>query len=271
MADETQDTAHDSTHHVARDGSASDEAPSAAADGQRPAREAAADRPSMDRREALKVLTAAAATAAMADGLVPSVADAQQPVRPAAKPAPRPRTNSAPVPPKTGPRGTPTDPDLINPKSAWPRLLSAAELVTLAALCDTIIPADEKSPSASSVGVTAYINEYVSAPYDWAERALVRVRGGLTWLDVESGKRFGKRYAALTDQERTLICDDICYLPKAKPEFQAAARFFDQVRDLTAAGFYTTDAGMKDLQYVGNVPLAKFDGPPPEVLRKLGL
>ena len=242
-----------------------------AADVQPSTRRSAADRPSMDRREALKVLTAAAATAAMAEGLVPIIADAQQPVRPAAKPAPKPRTAAAPVPPKTGPRGTPTDPDLLNPKSTWPRLLSATELVTLAVLCDTIIPADEKSPSASSVGVPAYINEYVSAPYDWAERALVRVRGGLTWLDVESGKRFGKRYSALMASERTQICDDICYLPRAKPEFQAAARFFDQVRDLTAAGFYTTDAGMKDLQYVGNVPLAKFDGPPPEVLRKLGL
>jgi hypothetical protein len=134
-----------------------------------------------------------------------------------------------------------------------------------------IIPADEKSPSASSVGVPAYINEYVSAPYDWAERALVRVRGGLTWLDVESGKRFAKPFIALTTAQRTLICDDICHVPTAKPDFQAAARFFDQIRDLTASGFYTSDAGMKDLQYVGNVPLAKFDGPPVEVLRRLGL
>ena len=223
--------------------------------------------PSMDRREALKVITAAAAGAAMADGLIPSVADAQQPL----KAGPKPRTAAAPVPPKTGPRGTLTDPDLLNARASWPRLLSASELLTLSALCDMIIPADDKSPGASAVGVPAYINEYVSAPYDWAERALVRVRGGLTWIDVESGKRFGKRFAAAASAQRAQICDDICFVPKAKPEFQAAARFFDQIRDLTASGFYTTDAGMKDLQYIGNVALAKFDGPPPEVLRKLGL
>lgn len=223
--------------------------------------------PSMDRREALKVITAAAAGAAMADGLLPSAADAQQPVTP----GPKPRTAASTAPPKTGPRGTLTDPDLLNAKANWPRLLSASELLTLSALCDMIIPADDKSPSASAVGVPAYVNEYVSAPYDWAERALVRVRGGLTWIDVESEKRFGKRFAAATSAQRTQICDDICFVPKAKPEFQAAARFFDQIRDLTASGFYTTDAGMKDLQYIGNVALAKFDGPPPEVLRKLGL
>lgn len=224
--------------------------------------------PPMDRREALKVLAAAAASATLVEGLSPAVADAQQPVVPGPKGRPR---AGAPLPPKSGPRGTATDPDLIAPTANWPRLLSATELMTLAALCDMIIPADDKSPSASAVGAHRYINEYVSAPYDWAERALVRVRGGLAWLDVESEKRFTRRFSALTVTQRTQICDDICFLPKAKPEFQAAARFFDQIRDLTASGFYTTDAGMKDLQYIGNVPLAKFVGPPPEVLRHLGL
>ncbi len=222
----------------------------------------------MDRREALKVIATAAAGATLGEGLAPSSADAQQPSPAGARTRVLP---SAPVPPKSGPRGTATDPDLITPTANWPRLLSAAEMTTLAALCDMIIPADEKSPSASAVGAHRYINEYVSAPYDWAERALVRVRGGLVWLDVESQRRFARRFTALTVAERTQICDDICFLPKAKPEFQAAARFFDQIRDLTASGFYTTDAGMKDLQYVGNVPLAKFEGPPPHVLRHLGL
>ena len=223
--------------------------------------------PSIDRREALKVMAVAATSASLVEGLAPIALDAQQRVVPAPRSSPSP----APVPPRSGPRGTPTDPNLLTAKADWPRLLSSAEMVTLSALCDMIIPADEKSPSASAVGVPAYINEYVSAPYDWAERALVSVRGGLAWLDVESGRRFGKRFSVATNAERTQICDDICYQPKAKPEFLAASRFFDQIRDLSASGFYTSDAGMKDLQYIGNVPLLKFEGPPPEVLRKLGL
>lgn len=223
--------------------------------------------PSIDRREALKVMAVAATSASLVEGLAPTALDAQQPVVPLRRASSPP----APVPPRSGPRGTPTDPNLLTAKADWPRLLSSAELVTLSALCDMIIPADEKSPSASAVGVPAYINEYVSAPYDWAERALVSVRGGLAWLEVESSKRFGKRFTVATNAERTQICDDICYQPKATPEFLAASRFFDQVRDLSASGFYTSDAGMKDLQYIGNVPLLKFEGPPPEVLRKLGL
>jgi gluconate 2-dehydrogenase gamma chain len=38
-----------------------------------------------------------------------------------------------------------------------------------------------------------------------------------------------------------------------------------------ATGFYTTDAGMRDVGYVGNVALPKWELPPIEVRRKLGL
>ncbi|NOT10189.1 MAG: gluconate 2-dehydrogenase subunit 3 family protein [Gemmatimonadales bacterium] len=213
----------------------------------------------IDRRDALKLIAAAGGLTAAA-----SSAEAQNP-------APAQATPPARTLPLAGPRGTPTDPDLLRPRADWPRKLSAGELATLAVLCDTIIPADAKSPGAAAAGVPAYINEYVSAPYDGQMRDLIRVRGGLAWLNVESGKRFGKPFARLSAAERAQICDDICYLPKAKPEFQAAARFFDLVRDLTAVGFYTTEAGMKDLQYVGNVALPRFDGPPPAVLKHLGL
>ena len=41
--------------------------------------------------------------------------------------------------------------------------------------------------------------------------------------------------------------------------------------NLTAGGFYTTPEGWKDIGYVGNVALAEFPGPPPEVLKHLGL
>jgi gluconate 2-dehydrogenase gamma chain len=210
------------------------------------------------RRDALKAMAAATGLPVLASSLA-----AQQPTPPSSRPAFQ--------QPRVGPRGTPTDPDLLHPKKDWPRKLSPGELATLTVLVDTIIPSDAKSPSASAVGVPAWINEYVSAPYDGQMRDLIRVRGGLAWLNVESSKRFGRPFGRLTAAERQQICDDICYLPNARPEFKSAARFFDLVRDLTAVGFYTTDAGMKDLQYIGNMALPKFTGPPAEVLKHLGL
>ena len=194
------------------------------------------------RREALKAVAAAAASLPILDA---AVLEAQQA---------SPKTQSA-VPP-VRPRGDAWDPDLIHPRpGTWARKLSSGELITLSALCDTIIPADRKSPSASAVGVPAWINEYVS--FESNGNALVRVRGGLVWLNLESNKRFGRPYVRLTQAEREQICNDICYTAEAKPEFHSAALFFDQVRDLTASGFYTTREGMQDLGYIGNVRAAE--------------
>ncbi len=209
----------------------------------------------MDRRHALKVLGAAAALPSLA----PTDGDK----------APDPAATQGPA--WTGPAGTPSDPNLVTPRVWWPRKLLDGELVTLAALCDTIIPADGHSPSASAVGVPGYIDEWASAPYDDNRESLVKLRGGLAWLNTESERRFGRPFARLGESERNQIADDVCYEPKAKPEFKGPAQFFDMVRDLTATGFYTTHEGMKDLKYIGNVPLQRWDGPPPEVLKHLGL
>jgi hypothetical protein len=197
----------------------------------------------LPRRDALKLLATAAA--------VPSLA-CDRPLEPE---IPR----------------TPADPDLVNPVTPWEHILTADELRTVTALSDVIIPADDRSPSASQVGVPEYINEYVSAPYPAQERDRVLIRGGLAWLNTESNRRFSMRFADLTFAQQREICDDICYVPDATPEYQGAARFFDKFRDLVATGFYTTDAGMRDIGYVGNVAMAQFNGPPPEVLRYLNL
>lgn len=219
------------------------------------------------RRAALKVLGAAASLPIL-DSFTVSDADAQTTQgKPAgATSSPQQQASLA-----SGPRGTAWDPDLLRPKKDWPRKLNATELATLAALCDMIIPADEKSPSASKVGAPAYINEYVSAPLDNSARDLVRIRGGVSWLNLESQKRFGKVFTGLTNAQKTAICDDICYAPKAKPEFLTGARFFSLVRNLTATAFYTTDEGMKDIGYIGNVAQLNWGPPPPAVLKHLGL
>jgi hypothetical protein len=93
----------------------------------------------------------------------------------------------------------------------------------------------------------------------------------MAWIDGESNRRYGRAFADGVLGQQTGILDDICDPAKAKPEYKSAVTFFKKYRDLTAGGYYTTPEGMKALGYVGNVPLATFDGPPPEVLKKLGL
>ncbi|HEY0940546.1 MAG TPA: gluconate 2-dehydrogenase subunit 3 family protein [Steroidobacter sp.] len=206
----------------------------------------------VDRRTTLKWVLAAAATSLLA----------------------RERAAAAPGPGPASSAGYGTDPDLQRiyaPGELWSLTLTAEQRVTAAALCDLIIPADERSVSASSAGVVDFIDEWISAPYREQRADREMVIAGLRWMDEEAVKRFSRPFAALDVTQSIAIADDICYLPKAQPRCVEASRFFARYRDLTAGGFYASTIGCKDLQYVGNIPLARFDGPPLEVLRAVGL
>lgn len=173
-----------------------------------------------------------------------------------------------------GAKGYGTDPNLQKtyaPGELWPLTLSVEQRRIATALCDVIIPDDEHSPSASSVGVVDFIDEWISGPYPYQREDRKQILAGFSWLDGEASRRFTGTFAALDCAQRTAICDDVCYLPKAPPELAEAARFFARYRDLTAGGFYTSPAGSKDIGYVGNVPRPTFDGPPLEVLEAVGL
>ncbi|WP_438479211.1 gluconate 2-dehydrogenase subunit 3 family protein [Oleiharenicola lentus] len=202
----------------------------------------------IDRRTALKWMLTAAASAALAPQLLRGA--------------------------KSAPRTIGTDPDLhaiSKPGELWPLTLTEEQRLTAAALCDTIIPADERSSSASALGVVDFIDEWISAPYPAHVEDRELVLTMLGWVETEASKRFSKKFPELTEEQKHALCDDVCFARTAKPELKQIARAFAQYRDLTAGGFYTTPQGRDDVGYVGNVPLATFDGPPPEVLRKAGL
>ena len=172
------------------------------------------------------------------------------------------------------PHGYGTDPKLMEsykPGALWPLTFTPEQRATAAALCELIIPADEKSPSAKDLHVHEFIDEWISAPYRRQEADRKTVVEGLDWLDSASKKRFKKSFVDLGETEKRSLCDEICFEPKTGSNLKKQAAFFSRFRDLTTSGFYTTPEGMKDVQYIGNIPLTQFDGPPPEVLAYLKL
>jgi hypothetical protein len=174
----------------------------------------------------------------------------------------------------TAAKGYGSDPDLMQvyaPGDLWPLTFTADERRIVASLCDLIIPADAKSPAASAVGVVDFLDEWISAPYPEHQTDRPMILAGIEWLDAEAHRRFGSGFADIESMQMTAICDEICRLQKAAPQLTVPATFFARFRDLTVGGFYTTPDGMRDLDYVGNVALARFDGPPTEVLRRVGL
>ena len=165
-----------------------------------------------------------------------------------------------------------TDPALIKvykPGDVWPLTLKPEQRSTVTALCDLILPADDLGPAASAVGVPEFLDEWISAPYPQQQGDSPILREGIDWIETEATKRFQKSFANLNAAEQTLLCDDICNPATAKPEFKKAAAFFLKFRSLCAGGYYSTQEGWKAIGFVGNLPSATFDGPPPEVLRLL--
>ena len=148
-----------------------------------------------------------------------------------------------------------------------PKFFTASEFRLVSVLADIVLPKDERSGSATDAGVPEFMDFMM---IDQPTRQ-VAMRGGLAWLDVECQQRFDKIFLNCTEAERTAVLDDIAWPSKAKPEFAHGVAFFNNFRDLTATGFWTTRMGIDDLQFMGNRSVARWNGCPPEALKKLGV
>ena len=165
------------------------------------------------------------------------------------------------------------DPDLIRayaPGDLWPLTFNNAQRQLVIVLCDIIMPADESSPSASSLGVHDFIDEWISSPYPGQKSDRNIILKGLTWIDEEAGRRKSKAFVLLTVKEQLAICQELARDAKDDSR-QFPGSFFYRLRNLVAGGYYTTPAGMKDIGYLGNTPQTEWNGPPQEVLKKLNL
>lgn len=143
---------------------------------------------------------------------------------------------------------------------------SEHELVTIAVLCDIILPSDHPNGGAMDAGLPEFVEFMVK---DRANYKLP-VRGGIAWLDYYAIENFGADFINISEPQRLQICDRIAWLDESDPELQPGIRFFSFMRDLTLTGYYTTAPGLRDLGYQGNTPNV-WDGVPQDVLDKHGL
>ena len=160
---------------------------------------------------------------------------------------------------------------LVSPETAapyQPKVFNPHEWNTVHALCDLIIPADERSVSATAAGVPEFIDDWLDLQRG---NLLSTIRGGVAWLDIECNRLFGTDFIAATAGQQQQILDRIAYPKKAAPEDASAVAFFNHFRDLVVSGFFTSESGIKDLPYLGNEPQSDWQGCPTPALAKLGL
>jgi hypothetical protein len=138
------------------------------------------------------------------------------------------------------------------------------EMLTIATLCDIILPATATAGSATDAKVPEFI-EFLAK--DLPAYYQLPFRGGLMWLDSEANKRFKKRFVECTPEQEIAIVDDIAYPDPdgEKPDMAPGIKFFSQIRNLTMTGYYTTRMGFDDLGVTSNFANV-WDGVPEEVL-----
>lgn len=146
------------------------------------------------------------------------------------------------------------------------RFFNAHEWRTLRVLVDLIIPRDERSGSATDAGVPEFLD------FMMMDRPTLQLqmRGGLRWMDNRSSTRFSKRFVELTARQQTSILDEIAFPEKAAPDLSHGVSFFTFLRDMTAAGFWSSRIGVKDIGYMGN-EWTSWNGCPPAALQRLGV
>ncbi len=193
----------------------------------------------MGRRELLKVISTVPAA------LVPLTAEAEQKVK------------RFPNPGATPPKKV----------TAYRRqVLDEHEWKTLSVISDLIIPADERSGSATQAGVPEFIDDWLAFQ---GGTLLTEIRGGLTWLDIECQHHYAHDFVDCSEPERKRILDRIAYPGKAAAEDANAVAFFNHQRDLVVGGFFSSEMGVKDLPYLGNTMVADWEGCPANVLEKI--
>jgi gluconate 2-dehydrogenase gamma chain len=200
----------------------------------------------LNRRDLLKVITATPAAAVVVPGLAKSAAAAQE-----------------------------------NQGAYQPKFFNAHQYQTITVLSDWIVPADERSGSATQAGVPEFMDSWLDAEESgpgspWHRRRAsatmgTEVLGSLTWMDMECNRLYGHDFVDCSRNQQKQILDRIAYPNKVAPEDVNAAAAFSRVRDLVLGGFFSSKMGIEDLPYLGNHYVEQWTGCPEADLERLGV
>ncbi len=138
---------------------------------------------------------------------------------------------------------------------------------TVRVLCDLILPADERSGSATQAGVPEFLDDWIAfrTAQDGNQDLQAQIFGGFMWLDRESNARFQKDFADSSPDQQKQILDRVAYPKRAAKEDGPWVTFFNEFRSLTVGGFFSSKVGVADLPYLGNTAVAEWKGCDPKV------
>ena len=134
----------------------------------------------------------------------------------------------------------------IKPAQYQPIFFSPREYSLVERLTDIIIPSDE-TPGAREAGVAEFIDLMTSRDPELQHD----LRGGLSWLDGRSRAVHSKPFLQLTADEQSALLEPLAYKKKFRNDESRGRMFFETVREYTVMGFYTSEIGLKELDFPG--------------------
>jgi len=134
----------------------------------------------------------------------------------------------------------------IKPARYQPLFFSATEYALVERLTEIIIPSDE-TPGAREAGVSEFIDLMAARDTDLQGR----VRTGLTWLNAHSKALHGKLFIQLPAEKQTALLEALAYKAKFGASEKTGREFFNTIREYTVMGFYTSEIGLKELDFPG--------------------
>ena len=139
-----------------------------------------------------------------------------------------------------------------------PKGLNEHEYKTLQKLSDWIIPASEQSQGALKAGAADWIDLLSSEN----PQMLAIYSGGIAWTDNAMQRLHKTDFLSAKREWQRELLDTIAYKKNESPQFGPGIRFFAWARKMVVDAYYTSPAGIKELGYIGNTALAKFEVPP---------
>lgn len=139
-----------------------------------------------------------------------------------------------------------------------PMFFSEAQVLQLAAVCETIIPRTD-TPGARDARVHEYIDVAMTVE---SEAVSKRFRDGLVWLEAQCKKNARKSLAEASPEQLVALLSSISDdNPDIAVERKSGAAFFTDLKARTIFGYYTSREGwVEELGLPEHVGMEKFTG-----------
>jgi hypothetical protein len=152
-----------------------------------------------------------------------------------------------------------------------------SELGKIKRLANLILPPNEEKlgnldfpPTLGGTIEEAKVPEFIEFMAKDFPSIQTQMRGGLMWLDNHTNKTYGNDFINCSEDQQLQVLDQIAYPDPDASEQKQEVKFFSLVRNLVMTGYFTSEAGIKELGYQGNQPNV-WDGVPEDVLKDHGM